>query len=150
MRLKFSCDICISLYLGLWHSITFLRWVKYFHKYKLTVAYFFLFFSLSRCSLHLYSQEAAVKYTLWLLVKMYYSTGKAHQNEENEKFSIGSSVKFSEVIHTNLHLLPTKMLSLQTYQNSCSFSLERIASSCWSIANMFSLSVKVCCKCRLY
>lgn len=47
---------------------------------------------------------------------MYYSTGKAHQNEENEKFPVGSSVKFSEVIHTNLHFLPTKMLSLLTYK----------------------------------
>lgn len=46
---------------------------------------------------------------------MYYSTGKAHQNEDNGKFLVGSSVKFSEVIYTNLHFLPTKMLSLLTY-----------------------------------
>lgn len=72
--------IYISLYLGLWHSLRFPVWVKYSHKCKLTVAYLF-FFPLSRCSLHLYSQEAAVKYTLWLLVKTYYSTGKPHQNE---------------------------------------------------------------------
>lgn len=81
---------------------------------------------------------------------MYYSTGKARQSEENEKFPVGSSVKFSEVIHTNLHFLPTKVLSLLTYQNLYSFSLERIPFSSGSIAKMFSLSFKVCCKPRLY
>ncbi|RMC08133.1 hypothetical protein DUI87_15167 [Hirundo rustica rustica] len=36
------------------------------------------------------------------LGQMYYSTGKAHRNEENEKFPVGSSVKFSEMNFSDL------------------------------------------------
>lgn len=66
------------------------------------------------------------------------------------KCPVGSSVKCLEVIYTNLHFLPTKILSLLTYKNLYSFSLERIPFSCQSIANVFSLSSKICCKPRLY
>lgn len=47
---------------------------------------------------------------------MYYSTGKVHQNEENEKFPVGSSVKVSEVIHK---------FALLTYKNIVIIGLSK-------------------------
>lgn len=55
------------------------------------------------------------------------------------KFPVGSSVKCLEVIYTNLHFLPTKILSLLTYQTLYSFNWERIPFSCQSIANLVYL-----------
>lgn len=55
------------------------------------------------------------------------------------KFPVGSSVKCLQVIYANLHFLPTKILPLLTYQNSYSFSWERIPFSCQSIANLVCL-----------